>query len=181
MIIQNGCFFLFFIPFIVVGFALILESNHAIAIFSIIISIILIYFFQPSLKARTQEGRKLQDEIDGFKMFLKTTEPNKLKTLYPDFPLNLGTFEKLLPFSIALGLEKLWSSQFADLFKAQDLSTMPTWYHGSSFSADSFASGFSSGLSSSISSSSSSPGSSSGSGGGGSSGGGGGGGGGGGF
>jgi uncharacterized membrane protein YgcG len=140
-----------------------------------------------ALKIRSAEGVKLQNEIDGFKMFLDTTDRLKIKKMYPDLPLNFTTYEKYLPYAIALDLESKWSQTFADEISEHQLDTdvnKAGWYMGGSsmaFSSSSFASGFSSSFSSAISSSSSAPGSSSGGGGGGSSGGGGGGGGGGGW
>ena len=142
---------------------------------------------ESALKIRSSEGVKLQNKIDGFKMFLNTTDKNIIKKMYPDFPLNFTSYEKYLPYAIALDLESKWSQAFADEISAHQLDTDTTrtgWYMGGSsmaFSSSSFASSFSSSFSSAISSSSSSPGSSSGGGGGGSSGGGGGGGGGGGW
>ena len=120
-------------------------------------------------------------------MFLDTTDRLKIKKMYPDLPLNFTTYEKYLPYAIALDLESKWSQTFADEISEHQLDTdvnKAGWYMGGSsmaFSSSSFASGFSSSFSSAISSSSSAPGSSSGGGGGGSSGGGGGGGGGGGW
>jgi len=171
--------------FVFVGIGMAVESDNPLNATIYIIALIIVCLIQPIMKIRTKIGREKQDEIEGFKMFLKTTEPNKLKILYPDLPYTVGTYEKLLPFCIAVGLEKLWSQKFADLFATLPTDKTggyhPAWYFGSSFSGSSFASSFSSSISGSISASSSTPGSSSGSGGGGSSGGGGGGGGGGGW
>jgi uncharacterized membrane protein len=168
---------IFIIPFILVSILLISETSDALNLIIILMSIISIVFFHPLIKARSKEGREIQDDIEGFKMFLDTTEPNRLKVLYPDLPLKIDTYERFLPFAIALGLEKLWSNKFAKVFNVDDTNTTYSWYHGNSFHSSSFTSGFSSGLSSSISSASTAPGSSSGGGGGGGSGGGGGGGG----
>lgn len=170
---------IFILPFILTSLVLVNESNEILNLMITLMSLLGIMIFHPLIKARTKEGRTVQDDIEGFKMFLSATEPNRLKVLYPDLPLNIGTYERFLPFAIALGLEKLWSDKFARSFNVDDTTTTYSWYHGTNFSSSSFTSGFSSGLSSSISSSSSAPGSSSGGGGGGGSGGGGGGGGGG--
>ena len=142
--------------------------------------------FHHLLKAPTRAGRKVLDQIDGFRMFLSATEEDVLNRMNPP-ERTPATFEKYLPYAVALDCEKAWGSQFARILAAAGQSQehyAPGWYSGAAFNAHDFggfASSFSSGLSSAISSSSSAPGSSSGSGGGGSSGGGGGGGGGGGW
>jgi uncharacterized membrane protein YgcG len=144
------------------------------------------YLFHYLLKAPTHSGRKLMDEIDGFKMFLAATERDRLNVLTP-INKTPALFEKYLPYALALNLEQEWSEQFSDVLAQAGTggaTYSPAWYSGTSWS-DLGASGFTSSLGSSfsgaISSSSTAPGSSSGGGGGGSSGGGGGGGGGGGW
>jgi uncharacterized membrane protein YgcG len=65
----------------------------------------------------TKDGRKIQDAIDGFKLYLVQTEPkhmniiDKLPTKTPEL------YEKYLPYAIAMGIEKKWKSQFSSLFK----------------------------------------------------------------
>jgi len=178
---------LFLTPFVCAGvFIFVLASSQSSWILSIALFFpIPIHFIaNKALINRTPAGRALQDQIDGFKMFLGTTEKNRLKVLYPQIPLTFSTFEKLLPYAIALDVEKKWADQFAEVFATQPESQgFSTWYTTSSrsFSSSSFASSFGSSMGSAISSSATAPGSSSGSGGGGSSGGGGGGGGGGGW
>ena len=149
------------------------------------ISIILHTLFFHLLKAPTQEGRRVIDQIEGLKMFMSTAEKERMNMLNPPEE-NLQLFEKLLPYALALGVENKWSKRFASVLeKASDGSEYsPSWYSstsGSYLGGSLIASSIASSVSSAISSSSSPPGSSSGSGGGGSSGGGGGGGGGGGW
>jgi uncharacterized membrane protein YgcG len=142
--------------------------------------------FHQLLKAPTRAGRKVLDQIDGFRMFLAATEEDVLNRMNPP-QRTPATFEKYLPYAVALDCEQAWGAQFAGILAAAGQAPgqySPAWYSGAAFAASGlggFASSFSSGLSSAISSSSTAPGSSSGSGGGGSSGGGGGGGGGGGW
>ncbi len=153
-----------------------------------IINMCLCSIFGHLLRGYTQDGIKTMQEIMGFKLFLQTTEEDRLKVIGTPPTKNPELYEKYLPYAIALGVEKEWAKKFAPIFeqlKKQDHEYNPVWYSGLPagviFPADSFSSNLSSSLSSQISSSTSSPGSSSGSGGGGSSGGGGGGGGGGGW
>jgi len=137
--------------------------------------------FYHLLKAPTLTGRKLMDQIDGFKLFLSVAEKDRLNFLNPP-DRTPELFERYLPYALALDVEQEWSEQFADVLAAvaKGDNYQPAWYSGNnwqSWNAVGFASNLGSSLPGAISSASSAPGSSSGSGGGGSSGGGGGGGG----
>lgn len=133
--------------------------------------------------APTIEGRRVMDQIAGFKHYLGITEEDRLNVLHPP-EKTPELFEKYLPYAIALDVENHWADKFAGVLAAAAAagatgSTM-AWYVGSGNIWDDpggFASSVGSSLDSTISSAATSPSSSSGSGGGGSSGGGGGGGG----
>ena len=135
------------------------------------------------LKARTPRGRRLLDEVEGFRRYLAPEEEHRLVLSQRERTPDL--FERYLPWSLALDVESVWAASFEEaLQKAGEAPYEPTWYHGRTWTTvgvASFCTGLGASLSSAVSSSSSSPGSRSGSGGGGSSGGGGGGGGGGGW
>ena len=144
--------------------------------------------FAVLMRAPTVHGRKIMDEIDGFKMYLETAEKERLNFQgEPD--MSVSRFEAILPYAMALGVEKPWSTRFEnDLARhaVKDAGTdySPHWYSGGNFSSGSFArtmGGVATGLSAAMISSQPQASSSSGSGGGGFSGGGGGGGGGGGW
>ncbi|RJP84568.1 MAG: DUF2207 domain-containing protein [Desulfobacteraceae bacterium] len=143
--------------------------------------------FYHLMKAPTAAGRKLLDQIDGFRRYLTVAEKDRLNLENPP-QRTPELFEMFLPYALALNVEQEWAEQFEDvLAKAgtgQEGGYSPSWYHGTAWStlgATGFAASLGSSMSSAISSSSTAPGSSSGGGGGGSSGGGGGGGGGGGW
>jgi len=137
------------------------------------------------LKSPTPFGRKLMDEIEGFKLYLSTAEQHRLDIMHPP-EMTPDLFEQYLPYAIALGVENKWSQRFASHLKSAGIDPnnndySPQWYSGGHFNLSSSSSGFSqisSGMASTISSASTPP-SSSGGGGGFSGGGGGGGGGGG--
>lgn len=135
------------------------------------------------MRAYTVEGRKLADEIEGFKLFLTVTEKDRL-TFHNPPEKTPELFERMLPYALALGVEHEWAQQFADVFARLDergTNYAPVWFYGSlgHFSPDSFADTIGSSFTGVVSSSSAPPGSGSGFSGGGSGGGGGGGGGGG--
>lgn len=142
-------------------------------------------FFGALMRRRSHAGVETYDKVKGLQLYLNTAEKDRLKMLqstdrpYAPPAKTVELFEKLLPFAVALGVEKSWAKQFEHIY-----SQPPDWYDGnfSSFNAVYFTNSLTSGVSamnSTFTASSSS--SSSGSGGGGFSGGGGGGGGGGGW
>lgn len=143
--------------------------------------------FTQLVKAPTQEGRRLLDEIEGLKLYLSVAERDELAGLQgPDGPprLDAERYEALLPFAVALEVEDAWTKKFTAVVGAAAVAAATQrmgWYAGTGRPGDlgDFTRSIGSSLTSSIASASTPPGSSSGAGGGGSSGGGGGGGGGG--
>lgn len=184
---QTVILSLFSIPFLAAEVVVIVILAGMVGVPIVITLIILVainFTFALLLKAPTIEGRKIMDEIEGFKWFLSVTEKDRMNFHNPP-EKTPELFEKYLPYALVLGVENKWSEQFAQVFARlheEGRDYVPVWYSGavlSGFSASTFASSLSASMSNSISSSSSAPGSSSGFGGGGGSGGGGGGGGGG--
>jgi hypothetical protein len=176
---------LFALPFLageVVGLFFFSHAVSALAALVLLVAVVINAVFYHLLKAPTLAGRKIMDEIEGFKRYLSVAEKERLEVLNPP-EKTPELFERYLPYAMALDVENRWSEQFSDVVAAAgegDAGYRPVWYSGRHFSSSNL-SGFSSALGSSfagaISSASTAPGSGSGSGGGGSSGGGGGGGG----
>jgi uncharacterized membrane protein YgcG len=139
------------------------------------------------MKAPTFTGRRLMDQVEGFKMFLGAVDGDRLNRAMPP-QQTPAVFERFLPYALALDVEQNWAEKFSGLLAgastvpgASNGHYAPSFYSGASwngFSGASFASSFSGSFTSAISSSATAPGSAGG-GGGGSGGGGGGGGGGG--
>jgi hypothetical protein len=138
------------------------------------------------LQAPTRAGRKVMDQIEGFRQYLGVAEEDRLEFLNPP-EKTPELFERFLPYAIALDVQNTWAQRFAGVLAtaAVGAAAASTWYSGNSGrSGDvvSFADRLGDNLSRTIASASTSPGSTSsgssgGSSGGGSSGGGGGGGG----
>ncbi len=142
------------------------------------------WFVFKFIRSYNPSGRKLKDEIDGFKMYLTTAETERMKVVGTPPTKTPQLYERFLPYAMALGVEENWSRQFAPIFKRleeEGHAYIPLWYSGQMFAVNDFSQEFASSLNSAIASASSTPGSSSGFGRGGGSGGGGGGGGGGGW
>ncbi|MBI4796816.1 MAG: DUF2207 domain-containing protein, partial [Deltaproteobacteria bacterium] len=142
--------------------------------------VILNFWFYRLLKAPTFTGRKVMDQIEGFKLYLSVAEKERLNMLNPP-EKTPELFEKYLPYALALDVENEWSEQFAEVLAqaGEGRGYTPGWYTGSYHDVGSsrFVSNLGGAFAGAIASSASAPGSSSGSGGGGFSGGGGGGGG----
>ncbi|NPA79582.1 MAG: DUF2207 domain-containing protein [Thermotogae bacterium] len=153
---------------------------------AVLVGYLIISRFSYYMRAPTRKGRRLLDEVEGFRMFLETAERERLRTLFPKESLP-SVFERFLPYAMALDVVETWADKFAEDLRTSDY--RPTWYEGRSFTGFTsgrayarFFGGLSRGMSSAIVSASKPPGSTSGfSGSGGFSGGGGGGGGGGGW
>ena len=81
------------------------------------------YAFYEFMKAPTRAGRKLNDEIEGFREFLRMTEEDRMKRLdIPDKTPEL--FSAYLPYALALDLEEKWSEQFSNLLGGAALSEL---------------------------------------------------------
>jgi uncharacterized membrane protein YgcG len=177
----------------VVAFMIMQDPSQPFSLWMIVLPPLLaatnLVFFD-RVKSPTAAGRKILDEIEGFKMYLSVAERDHLNL--KDAPERTPQlFEQFLPYAFALGVEKVWQQKFAGVLAAAGTTPgqtayAPAWYMGDSWQdhlgagQGAFAGALGASLAGAISSSATSPGSSSG-GGGGSSGGGGGGGGGGGW
>lgn len=152
----------------------------------VVVSFITMAFFAFIMRAPTLRGRKLLDEMLGFKDYLEIAEKEELNLRNPP-EKTPELFEAFLPFALALGVDQQWSEKFASIFASirnpNGEAYRPSWYNGrwNNSNLSKTTNKLSGSLNSAIGSSVSPPGSSSGGGGGGFSGGGGGGGGGGGW
>ncbi|MDR3475318.1 MAG: DUF2207 domain-containing protein [Devosia sp.] len=108
----------------------------AIAALSLVLVTVIFAFI---MRAPTVAGRKLMDQIDGFIMYLNTAEKNRLN-IEGEPPMTIKRFEAILPFAIALGVEKPWSDKFNAALAAGQVSDAtgvyyaPLWYSGRDFS-----------------------------------------------
>ncbi|WP_187775645.1 DUF2207 domain-containing protein [Luteimonas suaedae] len=149
--------------------------------------LVTVIVFAIVIAAPTVDGRRLLDEIEGFRRYLQVAEQQDLQQLQApgtaEPELDAGRFEHLLPYAVALDVEDAWTKKFTltvGTAAAAATTASIAWYRGGGVSdLGSLTKAVGSSLSSQIASSSTPPGSASGGGGGGFSGGGGGGGGGG--
>lgn len=84
-------------------------------------------------RAYTPEGLTLKNEIEGFKLYLETAETERLTIIGTPPTRTPELYETYLPYAIALGVEKQWSSQFTPVFErlAQEHHPyQPVWFGG---------------------------------------------------
>ncbi|MBJ3784936.1 DUF2207 domain-containing protein [Devosia sediminis] len=91
--------------------------------------------FTVLMRAPTIQGRKVMDEIEGFKLYLETAERNRLN-IVNEPPMTVERFERILPYAIALEVEKPWSEHFEAELARNAVSDgrdrySPAWYSGS--------------------------------------------------
>ncbi len=87
-----------------------------------ILSAAVVMGFGLVMPARTIEGARAREGVQGFEEFLDRVEADKLERIArtPDM------FERFLPFAMALGVERNWSKAFEGIYTSQ-----PDWYVGS--------------------------------------------------
>ncbi|HEV2115645.1 MAG TPA: hypothetical protein VGR48_06455 [Terriglobales bacterium] len=85
------------------------------------------------LRTPTQKGRQLLDEIEGFRLFLQEVDRSSLNQ--PDAPgEHPGTYEKYLPYAVALEVEQAWGDRFVALastvHRAESVPNTESFYLG---------------------------------------------------
>lgn len=112
-----------------------LESTHQFPVliaFGGILLVNLLFFFL--MGAPTPLGRKLMDGIEGLRTYLTLAEKDRMNMAGAP-TMSPSHFEKLLPYAVALGVEKPWSRTFETWLAtaaagAAAAAYSPGWYHG---------------------------------------------------
>lgn len=82
-----------------------------------IISVVIWWLFAREMSAKTVEGGRTRIAVLGFQEFMNRVDADRLKRMPPD------TFEKYLPYAMALGVEHHWAQAFAGIIQ-----NPPSWY-----------------------------------------------------
>ncbi len=109
------------IPFVIaqwLGLADLLGSP-GLLIASAIVAVIIVILFARIMTAKSLKGVRTKVEILGLQEFINRVDADRLKRMPPD------TFEKILPFAMALGIENRWANAFKGIVQ-----NPPTWYVG---------------------------------------------------
>lgn len=119
--------------------------------------IVIATFFTTIMGAATPLGRQLRDGIEGLRLYLTVAEKDRMNMAgAPE--MSPKHYETLLPYAVALGVEKPWSEHFQawlDAAGATAAQYNPTWYGGRDFDHRHFGdrmSSFSSSLSTTVAS-----------------------------
>ena len=84
------------------------------------------------MRAPTPAGRRVMDEIEGFRNYLGTAEQDRLERMRSP-GLTPEVFEAFLPYAYALGVENSWCKRLAMELPSdphQQGGYHPGWYHG---------------------------------------------------
>ena len=83
------------------------------------------------MQAPSREGRRIMDQIDGFKQYLSVAEEDRLEFLNPP-KKTPELFERFLPYAIALDVENSWANRFTEVLAAAGVGVaVSAWYSAS--------------------------------------------------
>ncbi|HWR16030.1 MAG TPA: DUF2207 domain-containing protein [Terriglobales bacterium] len=106
-------------PFAALQFlgAISLFDSPTVTIGGGILALIFVLIFGRNMSAKTILGGRTRVHILGLQEFMNRVDKDRLQRMPPD------TFEKFLPFAMALGVEQRWAQAFAGIMQ-----NPPTWY-----------------------------------------------------
>ncbi|MGA9494980.1 MAG: DUF2207 domain-containing protein, partial [Terriglobales bacterium] len=84
---------------------------------SVLISALIWWLFARQMTAKTIAGARARIAVLGFQEFMNRVDADRIKRMPPD------TFEKFLPYAMALGVEHHWAQAFDGIIKDP-----PSWY-----------------------------------------------------
>jgi uncharacterized membrane protein len=94
-----------------------LFSSVPLVIVSALVSAVIWWLFARQMTAKTLLGTRTRVAVLGFQEFMNRVDADRIKRMPPD------TFEKFLPYAMALGVEHQWAQAFAGIIKDP-----PSWY-----------------------------------------------------
>jgi uncharacterized membrane protein len=92
------------------------------AVVGIGVAALIVILFGRQMTAKSLMGVRTRVRILGFEEFMNRVDADRLKRMPPD------TFEKYLPYAMALGVEHRWAQAFKDILREP-----PRWYTGPSY------------------------------------------------
>jgi hypothetical protein len=92
-------------------------SSIGLLILSGAVSALIWWLFARQMTAKTRKGARTLVSVLGFQEFMNRVDADRLKRMPPD------TFEKYLPYAMALGVEHQWAQAFTGIIKDP-----PSWY-----------------------------------------------------
>ncbi len=95
-------------------------SSIGLLVLSGLVSAVIFWLFARQMTCKTIKGGRTRVAILGFQEFMNRVDADRLKVMPPT------TFEKFLPYAMALGVEHQWAQAFAGIVKDP-----PSWYTAS--------------------------------------------------
>src|SRR3984957_12306140 len=92
-------------------------SSAVLLVICVLISAAIWWLFARVMTAKTLKGARTRIAVLGFQEFMNRVDAERLKIMPPT------TFEKFLPYAMALGVEHHWAQAFAGIIKDP-----PNWY-----------------------------------------------------
>jgi uncharacterized membrane protein len=113
--------FLIAVPFILLQVFNVVDFFQSVlmAAIAIVATIAIVLLFGSQMTAKSLNGARTQVKILGFQEFMNRVDGDRLRTMPPN------TFEKFLPYAMALGVEHRWAQAFKDI-----VHDPPQWYAG---------------------------------------------------
>ncbi len=148
---------LFALPFLageIGGIVVLVSAISPLTMLLMLLLWVTLPVFYYLLKAPTYAGRRVMDQIEGFRMFLCVSEQERLNLLHPP-DRTPELWERYLPYAVALGVENQWADQFASILNnaaEPGRGYSPTWYAGGYAAGGFYAGTFASSIGSSITS-----------------------------
>src|ERR1039457_3089349 len=94
-----------------------LFNSIPLVIGSVLVSALIWWLVERQMTAKTVTGARMHIAVLGFQEFMNRVDADRIKRMPPD------TFEKFLPYAIALGVEHHWAQAFDGIVKDP-----PSWY-----------------------------------------------------
>ncbi len=112
------------VPFVLLQWLGIVDFFQSVvmAVVGIGLAALIVILFGRQMTAKSLQGVRTKVKILGFQEFMNRVDADRLKRMPPD------TFEKYLPYAMALGVEHRWAQAFKDI-----LHEPPQWYAGPSY------------------------------------------------
>ena len=130
------------------------HDANTLAVLALGLIVLLNVLFVLVMGAPTPLGRQLMDAIEGLRLYLTVAEKDRMN-MQGAPQMSPQHFETLLPYAVALGVEKPWSKAFETWLAAASAGAAayaPTWYNGNYNSFGDRIGGFSSSMASTIAS-----------------------------
>ena len=130
------------------------HDANTLAVVALALIVLLNVLFVLVMGAPTPLGRQLMDAIEGLRLYLTVAEKDRMN-MQGAPQMSPQHFETLLPYAVALGVEKPWSKAFETWLAAASAGAAayaPTWYNGNYNSFGDRIGGFSSSMASTIAS-----------------------------